>query len=111
MQSRIHYVVNTVVLQEIFLLAEEEGRKIIADLVKDEKILIIDIDLDKADDAKNRLLQLRNHIAHSNDVLILASAENCDYLVTEDKSLTKIPGTTPEVLSTEQFVNKFLGQP
>ncbi len=108
-QSHIQYAINAVVLQEIFLLAEEEGRKIIADLVKDGKLRIIDIDLDKADDAKDRLLQLRNHIAHSNNVLILASAENCDYLVTDDKSLTKISGAAPEVLSTKQFLNKFLG--
>jgi len=50
-------------------------------------VTILDFDLVKLDQYWQNARDIRNILVQSNDVLILSSAANCDYLVTYDQQL------------------------
>jgi predicted nucleic acid-binding protein len=104
--ARTRYAVNPIVLQEILLLADEQRRTRLAELAE-ERLSILPIDPEKAIKVSERVRGLRNRIAHSNDVLVFASAEDCDYLITDDDLLAQLSGVRgPEVLTVDQFLDR-----
>lgn len=99
--EKVKYVVNPVVLQELFLAGDAFIPK--GDLEKLTKQLdVIPVDIIKSETLLLRVRKLRNRVAHSNDLLILGSAQNCNYLISYDRQLAQfgkelnIPVITPE---------------
>jgi predicted nucleic acid-binding protein len=97
----IHLVVNPIVLQEL-LLADATGLPAFEQIKDHLQVLPLDIDEVEALQAAARAR--RYHTAHTNDLLILSSAEGCDFLVTRDEFFWSLaaPGNlqivTPEEL-------------
>jgi predicted nucleic acid-binding protein len=71
-------------------------------------VTILDFDLVKLDKYWQNARDIRNILAESNDVLILSSAANCDYLVTYDQQLKKassyLYNSKPMVVTTEELL-------
>ena len=106
--SRARYAINPVVLQELLLTADSKQRPEIAQLVED-RVRVLPTDPDKTDEILRRLRDVRNKLAHSNDALVVASASDCDYLVTEDPMLVRLQeGSRPEVITTKEFLARVL---
>ena len=104
--ARAEYVVNPIVLQEILLSGGRRQRFGLGELVKD-RITVLPIDPDKTERVLERARHLRDRLVHANDVLIFASASDCDYLVTDDPALAQLPENgRPEVLTAEQFLER-----
>jgi hypothetical protein len=63
------------------------------------------VDLAKAEALLPHFRALRNRLAHSNDILILSSADECDFLVTRDKRLKSlVTAARPQVMTPEELV-------
>lgn len=84
---RFRYAVNPIVLQEV-LLGYEASRTVDLDRLS-SWLEILQVDSERAEELSRRWRALRNWAVHSNDLLILASAEQCDYLVTLDSQLAE----------------------
>jgi predicted nucleic acid-binding protein len=98
------YVVNPVVLQELLLAsAAAEGKVDLDELTKHFEVISADVLSDPGVLAYVR--QLRNRVAHTNDLLILGSARTCDILLTYDQGLLTL-GDFAEVATAtpEQFL-------
>ncbi|MFN9317949.1 MAG: PIN domain nuclease, partial [Microcystis sp.] len=71
-------------------------------------VTILDFDLVKLDQYWQNARDIRNILVHSNDVLILSSAANCDYLVTYDQKLKKassyLYNSKPMVVTPEELL-------
>ena len=80
--GRICFAVNPIVLQELLLAADAAGRPEF-EHIRDH-LRVLPLDLVKAEALLPKVRALRNRIAHSNDILILSSADECDFLVTRD---------------------------
>ncbi|WP_353931871.1 PIN domain-containing protein [Okeanomitos corallinicola TIOX110] len=107
--KQVRLAINSVVLQELFFLAESSKNPEILDEIQEE-VNVIPVNLQKAEEYLKYAANLRNRIAHSNDVLILSSAAECDYLVTYDKALSKALGSLstskPQVVTPEQLLSE-----
>jgi len=107
--EKVHLAINPVVLQELFFLAETRKHPEVLDEIQQE-VRLLPLNLEKAEEYLKQAANLRNRIAHSNDVLILSSASDCDYFVTYDKALksTLISLSTgkPEVVTPEQLISQ-----
>ncbi|GEA25632.1 hypothetical protein MiAbW_00168 [Microcystis aeruginosa NIES-4325] len=86
--DRFRIAINAIILQELLFLAEVRNQPEIIDRIQ-EKVTILDFDLVKLDKYWQNARYIRNILVNSNDVLILSSAANCDYLVTYDRQLKK----------------------
>jgi predicted nucleic acid-binding protein len=103
--GRAHFAINPIVLQEL-LLATDAAARPEFEQIRDH-LRILPVDLAKAEALLPRLRALRNRVAHSNDVLILSSAEECDFLVTRDTLLKNLAGTEkPQIVSPEELVTR-----
>lgn len=99
--GRILFAVNPIVLQELLLTdaAGLPGFERIRDHFR-----VLPLDLAKAEALLPRARALRNRLAHSNDILILSSVDECDFLVTRDAHMKNLvisgkpPFVTPEEL-------------
>lgn len=105
--DRIRLAINAIVLQELLFLAEVRNHPEIVDQIQ-EKVTILDFDLVKLGEYWQRAGYIRNILAHSNDVLILSSAANCDYLVTYDQQLKKassyLSNSKPMAVTPEELL-------
>jgi len=105
--DRVHFAINPIVLQELFSLSEIRKHPEMLDEIQHE-VRMIPLNLEKADEYLRQAANLRNRIAHSNDILILSSAADCDYLVTYDKALTNVLNplshSRPKVVTPEQLI-------
>ncbi len=105
--DRVHFAINPIVLQELFSLSEIRKHPEMLDEIQHE-VRLIPLNLEKADEYLRQAANLRNRIAHSNDILILSSAADCDYLVTYDKALTNVLNplshSRPKVVTPEQLI-------
>jgi len=103
----VHFAINPIVLQELFSLSEIRKHPEMLDEIQHE-VRMIPLNLEKADEYLRQAANLRNRIAHSNDILILSSAADCDYLVTYDKALTNVldplSHSRPKVVTPEQLI-------
>jgi predicted nucleic acid-binding protein len=71
--GRIRFAVNPIVLQELLLAAEAAGQPKLENLR--EHLRVLPVDFAKAEALLPNARAIRNHFAHSNDILILSSAE------------------------------------
>jgi predicted nucleic acid-binding protein len=99
------YVVNPVVLQELLLAsaATEPGANL-DELT--EHFELISADVLTKPEVLAYVRQLRNRVMHTNDLLIMGSARNCDILLTYDEELLAL-GDAAEVATAtpEQFLD------
>ena len=59
----------------------------------------------KAEALVPRAQALRNRMPHSNDLLILSSADECDFLVTSDVRLKDlVAADKPQIVTPEELV-------
>jgi predicted nucleic acid-binding protein len=101
--GRIRFAVNPIVLQELLLAADAAGRPEF-ERIRDH-LRVLPVDFAKAEALLPRVRALRNRLAHSNDILILSSAGECDFLVTKDVLLKNLVSTEkPQVVTPEELV-------
>jgi predicted nucleic acid-binding protein len=77
----VHLAVNPVVLQEL-LMADATGSPAF-ERIKD-RLRVLPLDIEKVEALHAGARSRRYHTAHTNDLLILSSAEECNFLVTRD---------------------------
>lgn len=103
--GKVRFAINPIVLQELFFLAEIRKHPEIVDELQEE-VSVLPLNLEKAEEYLKHASNLRNRIAHSNDVLILSSAAECDYLVTYDQALRSLSTSKPQVVTPEQLLSR-----
>ena len=102
-EGRIRFAVNPIVLQELLLAADAAGRPEF-ERIRDH-LRVLPVDFAKAEALLPRVRALRDRLAHSNDILILSSADECDFLVTRDVILKNLVTTErPQVVTPEELV-------
>jgi len=103
-EGRIRFAVNPIVLQELLLGADATGKPEF-ERIRDH-LHVLPLDFAKAEALLPRVRALRNRLAHSNDILVLSSADECDFLVTEDTLLKSLAasGKKPQVVTPEELV-------
>lgn len=105
--GRIRFAVNPIVLQELLLAADAAGRPEF-ERIRDH-FRVLPVDYAKAEALLPKVRALRNRMAHSNDILILSSAEECDFLVTRDEALKALTTAgKPQVVTPEEMVTRLL---
>jgi predicted nucleic acid-binding protein len=107
--DKIRLAINPIVLQELFY--SREARKHPETLTElEQEVSVLPVNMDKAEEYLQDASLLRDRIAHSNDVLILSSAAECDYFVTYDKLLSKTLKSSsnhkPQVVTPEQLLSQ-----
>lgn len=105
---KVHFAINPIVLQELLFIAETRKHPEILNAVQ-KQFRLLPINLDKADEYLKYAVDLRNKIPHSNDILILSSAVECDYLVTYDlalKALSSRLSCKPQIVTPEQLLSQ-----
>jgi predicted nucleic acid-binding protein len=103
-RGRASFAINPVVLQELLLVADATGPKF--ERIRNH-LRLLPVDIAKAEALLKRLHDLRSRSVHSNDLLILSSAEECDFLVTKDKRLRNLMKTDkPQVVAPEELVTR-----
>lgn len=108
--SKVTYSVNPIVIQEI-LLSQPEYPKRNLDEFKNH-LEIKELNKEVSDEILSRVRQIRNKIVHTNDLLILGSAADCDYILTSDKDLLdlstehKVEGVN--AITPQEFEEKIL---
>jgi predicted nucleic acid-binding protein len=101
--GRIRLAVNPIVLQELLLAADAAGRPEFQRIR--EHLRVLPVDFAKAEALLPRMRSLRNRLAHSNDILILSSADQCDFLVTSDAAFKNlVTSERPQVVTPEELV-------
>ena len=102
-KGQIRFAVNPIVLQELLLAADVAGRPEF-ERIRDH-LRVLPVDFAKAEALLPRVRALRNRLAHSNDILILSSAVECDFFVTRDALLkTLLTAEKPQVVTPEELV-------
>ncbi len=103
-QGRIRFAVNPIVLQEL-LLTVDLGRHPEFERIR-QHLRVLPIDVSKAEALLPAIRNFNDRMVHSNDILILSSAEECDFLVTNDRLLMSLAGNkelatlTPEAFAS-----------
>jgi predicted nucleic acid-binding protein len=101
--GRIRTAVNPIVLQELLLSVDGASRPEF-EQIRDH-LRVLPIDLAKAEALLPQFRAMRNRLAHSNDLLILSSADECDFLVSSDVLLKSlVTAAKPQVVTPEELV-------
>ena len=104
-EGRLRFAINPIVLQELILAADAADRPEF-EKIRDH-LRVLPVDFTKAEAMLPRARALRNRIAHSNDILILSSADECDFLVTSSPTLKAlVSAEKPSVVTPEELVIK-----
>ncbi len=104
-EGRIRFAINPIVLQELLLAANTANRQEF-ERIRDH-FRVLPIDFGKAEALLPQVRALRNRLTHSNDLLILSSAAECDFLVTQDKLLKRLVTTDkPQVVTPEELATR-----
>ena len=104
-KGRIRLAVNPIILQELLLTADAASNPEF-EHIRDH-LRVLPIDYEKAELLLERVRSLRNRIAHSNDILIISSADSCDFLVTQDADMKKLAtAERPRVVTPEELVTQ-----
>jgi predicted nucleic acid-binding protein len=102
-EGRIRFAVNGIVLQEILLTKDAAGGPEFQNVI--DHLRVLPIDMAKAEALVPRAQALRNRMPHSNDLLILSSADECDFLVTSDVRLKDlVAADKPQIVTPEELV-------
>jgi predicted nucleic acid-binding protein len=105
--GRIRLAVNPIVLQELLLASDGAGRPEFQKIR--DHLRVLPVDFAKAEALLPRIRSLRNRVAHSNDILILSSADQCDFLVTSDADFKNlVTAEKPQVVTPEELVAQLL---
>ena len=100
--GRIRFAINPIVLQGL-LLAGDAARPEF-DRIRDH-LCVLPVDLAKAEALIPRVRAKGNGLVHPNDILILSSAGECDFLVTRDVLLKNlVTAGKPQVVTPEELV-------
>jgi hypothetical protein len=102
--GRIRFAVNPIVLQGL-LLAGDAVRPEFERI--SDRLHVLPLDLAKAEALipRFRALMDTNRMVHSNYILILSSAGECDFLVTRDALLKNlVTAEKPQVVTPEELV-------
>jgi predicted nucleic acid-binding protein len=103
-EGRIRFALNGIVLQEL-LLAAEAGKPEF-DRVRDH-FRVLPVDFTRAEALLPRVRALRSRMPHANDILILSSAVDCDFFVTNDPLLkTLLTAEKLQVVTPEELVTR-----
>jgi predicted nucleic acid-binding protein len=103
--GRIRFAVNPIVLQELLLGADATGQPEL-ESIRDH-LRVLPLDYAKAEALLPNARAIRNDFAHSNDILILSSAGECDFLVTRDNHFKKLAITEkPSVMTPEELITQ-----
>ncbi|HEV1284058.1 MAG TPA: PIN domain-containing protein [Bryobacteraceae bacterium] len=103
--GRIRLAINSIVLQELLLAPDVAGRPDFERII--DHLRILPMDLEKAEAMLPRVRALRNRLAHTNDILILSSADECDFLVTRDTHLKNfVAAGKPQVVTPEELAGR-----
>lgn len=101
----VRFAVNPIVVQEI-LFATDVTSYPEFDRIRDH-LTLLSVDFAKAEALLPKARSLRNRLVHSNDILILSSAGECDFLVTHDLALRSLATTEkPQIVSPEELVTR-----
>ncbi len=104
--AKVRLAINPIVLQELLFSPEaHQYPQMLNEIQEEVSILPVNLrnrGIFKRDFATN----LRNRLAHSNDVLILSSAAECDYLVTYDQALMSLSNSKTQVVTPEQLISQ-----
>ena len=110
MVSKVRLAIDPIVLQALSFLDETRAHPEVLDEIQQD-VRLLPLNLEKAEEYLNPAINLRDRVAHSNDVLILSSASDCDYFVTYDKALgntlTLLPSKKPKAVTPEQLISQF----
>lgn len=103
--GRIRFAVNAIVLQELLLAADLAGTPEFQKIR--DHLRVLPVDYAKAELFLPKVRALRNRLVHSNDILILSSADECDFLVTTDAVLKKlVTSEKPQVVTPEELATQ-----
>jgi predicted nucleic acid-binding protein len=101
--GRIRVAVNDIVLQELLLTSDAADRPEF-EQIRDH-LRVLPLDLAKAEALVPRARALKNRVAHPNEILIVSSADECDFLVTSDALLKDlVTAEKPQVVTPEELV-------
>jgi predicted nucleic acid-binding protein len=104
-RERVRYASNAIALQELFAIAEVQRTPNL--LVQLERLIeVLPLDIARTDRWFKRASELRDEMVHSNDLLILSSAEECDFLLSYDRDLLVLARTKqkPQVITPDEFL-------
>ena len=104
--EKVKYVVSPIVLQELFLAGDSYiPREKLEEISK--QFEVIPVDIIKSEDLLKKVRRLRNKIAHSNDLMILGSAQNCDFLISYDIKIAQFGKELGiQVVTPEEFLSE-----
>jgi predicted nucleic acid-binding protein len=111
--GRVRFAINPIVLQELILTTAAGVKPELERIIAHLKMLPIDFakaealaaEAARALDVMPPAPALRKRLAHSNDLIILSSVGDCDFLVTKDKVLGDlVVDDKPQVVTPKQLV-------
>jgi predicted nucleic acid-binding protein len=85
----ISYVVSPVVIQELLLVHTATNYKSDPDELL-QHVHVLNIETPVSPEVLTNIRQVRNRLAHTNDLLILDSARDCDLFLTYDADLLSL---------------------
>jgi predicted nucleic acid-binding protein len=101
--GRIRVAINGIVLQDVLLAGDVADRPEF-EQIRDH-LRVLPVDLAKAEALVPLAQALGNRLAHTNDILIVSSADECDFLVTSDLLLKGlVMAEKPRVVTPEELV-------
>jgi predicted nucleic acid-binding protein len=102
-EGRIRVAVNDIVLQELLLTSDAVDQPEF-EQIRDH-LRVLPIDLAKAEALVPGARALGSRLVHTNDILILSSADECDFLVTSDVLLKNlVTAEKPQIVTPEELV-------
>jgi len=106
-RDQVRFAVDPVVLQEVLTLPQIQETPGLLQMVAHRlNFEVLPLDVERSQQLLRRAKAMRSRIAHSSDILVAASARDCDYLITYDRGLKElIEGDKPRVLTPEQFTS------
>ncbi len=103
-EANVQYAINPVVLQELLLLGSPFPESVDIDRLS-SKFVMLPVDLIDSKQFLEKTRTLSKKLSHINNVIILASAKNCDYILSYDVELRDLSlATDATVLNPEEFL-------
>jgi len=103
----VRFVVDPVVLQNVLSLPQiQESPDLLETLARRLNFKVLPLDMEQGQRMLRRAKEQGSRVTHSSDILIAASASDCDYLITYDGGLQElVEGDRPRVMTPEQFTS------
>lgn len=105
-RDRVRFAVDPVVMQEVLSLPQVQASPKLLENVRDRLgFELLPLNVDRSEQLLRRAKALRNRVAHSSDLLVAASAADCDYLITYDSTFRELlADTRTRVVTPEDFL-------